>query len=387
MSKLQCTERARALSPFLVMEILERAQELQRQGRSIVHLEVGEPDFDTPEPIVEAGQAALASGRTHYTHSLGVHALREAIAERYRRRYGIEVSPEQVLVTTGSSLAMLFAFGALIEPGDEVLAATPHYPCYPNFVRFFGGTFVGVPTRAEDGYRLDPDEVARRITPRTRLILVNSPSNPTGAVLREDRLRALASLGLPILSDEIYHGLVYGPPAPSLLQITDHGIVVDGFSKRYAMTGWRLGYLIAPTGLMRVLQTLQQNFMISASSIAQEAAVAALAEGDACTERMAASYRRRRDLMIRLFRELGFRIPLEPEGAFYVFADVSAFTDDSVKFAYELLECAGVAVAPGADFGEAGRRSVRLCYAASEEDIAEAARRIEEYLECRRAKA
>lgn len=379
---MSCSERAGALSPFLVMEILERAQELERQGRSIVHLEIGEPDFGTPEPVVEAGTMALQAGHTHYTHSLGMLRLREAIAERYARVYGVRVSAEQILVSAGSSLALLFAFGALLEPGDEVIAATPHYPCYPNFVRFFGGRFVGVPTCGEEGYVLDPDAVARAITQRTRAILINSPANPTGAVLREDRLKALAELGVLIVSDEIYHGLVYGAPAPSILQFTDNAIVVDGFSKRYAMTGWRLGYAIAPQRYVRTLQTMQQNFLISAAAFTQVAAMSALQCGE-YTRQMVATYRQRRDLMVSVFRDLGFGIPVVPEGAFYVFADASRYTRDSLAFALELLECASVAVAPGVDFGEAGRCSVRLSYAASEEHILEAGRRIAEYLRCR----
>ncbi|MBM3493861.1 MAG: pyridoxal phosphate-dependent aminotransferase [Armatimonadetes bacterium] len=379
--------RASGLRPFLVMEVLERAQELERQGRSIIHLEVGEPDFATPEPICRAAHEALDAGHTHYTHSMGTAPLREAIAARYANLHGVEITPDRVLVTAGSSLAMLYAFGALIEAGDEVIAATPHYPCYPNFVRFFGGTFVEVPTDLQDGYRLDSDAVRAAITPRTKLLLLNSPSNPTGAVLDIERMRRLAEIGVPILSDEIYHGLVYGPDAPTILAAAPDAVVVDGLSKRYAMTGWRLGYLIAPHGLMRTLQIMQQNFMISANAFVQDAAIAALAKADADTARMRAEYLQRRDVMVDLLCGLGFGVPVKPEGAFYVFADASRFTDNSLAFAFGVLECAGVAVAPGVDFGEAGRRSIRLCYAASEDAIREAARRIAEYLACRIAAA
>ena len=365
------------------MEVLERAQELQRRDRSIIHLEVGEPDFPTPEPICEAAVRAVREGHTHYTHSLGMPRLRDAIARRYSRQSGIEVGPDRIMVTSGSSQAMLYAFGALVRPGDEVIMATPHYPCYPNFIRFFGGVPVEITTDASDGYKLDPDRVRDAVTDRTRLLLLNSPANPTGAVLEADRLEALAEIGVPILSDEIYHGIVYGEPARSALSVTDHAIVVDGFSKRFSMTGWRLGYVIAPKQLMRALQTMQQNFMISPGAFVQEAAITAVEEGDAATEAMVGAYRARRDLIVALFRELGFGIPAVPEGAFYVFADASRFTRDSMAFAFELLECAGVAVAPGIDFGEAGRSCIRLCYAASEEDIREAAQRIAVYIACR----
>ncbi len=376
-------DRAAGLQPFLVMEVLERAQEMQRQGRSVIHLEVGEPDFPTPEPICESAIRAVRDGHTHYTHSLGSLRLREAIARNCSARHGVEVSADRIMVTAGSSQAMLYAFGALIRPGDEVIMATPHYPCYPNFIRFFGGVPVQIGANAADGYKLDPDRVKEAVTDRTRLLLVNSPANPTGAVLDLERLRALAEIGVPILSDEIYHGIVYGEPAPSALSVTDRAIVVDGFSKRHCMTGWRLGYIIAPQEMMRTLQTMQQNFMISAGAFVQEAAVTAIEQGDAATEEMVGAYRARRDLIVSLFRDLGFGIPALPDGAFYVFADASRFTRDSLAFAFELLECAGVAVAPGIDFGEAGKRSVRLCYAASVSDIREAARRIAKYLECR----
>jgi len=381
MDAWQLAQRCTCLEPFLVMEVLERAQELERAGRTILHLEVGEPDFATPPEIARAACEAVSSGDTHYTHSLGLLDLREAISERYRRIYAADVAPEQIMVTAGSSLALFYACAALIEPGDEVLFATPHYPCYPNFVRFFGGRPVEIPTDPQDGYRLDPAEVRRRITPRTRAILVNSPANPTGAVLDGERMKGLADLGIPIISDEIYHGLTYGEPAHSMLEFTDGVYVADGFSKRYAMTGWRLGWLVVPHGQMRRFQTMQQSFLISASPIAQRAGIAAICHGDLAVERMRQEYFRRREVMANLFRRLGFGIPILPGGAFYMFADVSAFTRDSYRFAFDLLERAGVGVAPGVDFGEAGQRAVRLSYAASEEIIRQAAHRVAAFLD------
>jgi aspartate/methionine/tyrosine aminotransferase len=372
--------RAGEIEPFLVMEVLERAQELERAGRSILHLEVGEPDFETPPEIIAAVSEALRRGETHYTHSLGLRELREAIAQRYRTQYGVEVSPEQMVVTTGSSPAMLYLFGALVEPGDEILVGTPHYPCYPNFIRFFGGRMVEVPTDPADGYRLDPEQVRRRITSRTRAILLNSPANPTGAMLDAERLRALAELGLPVVSDEIYHGLVYEERARSILEFTPNAYVLDGFSKRYAMTGWRLGWLVAPPGDIRAFQKMQQNFLISANPFVQRAGIAALVTGVPAVEAMRHVYDRRRRLMVSLFREIGFGIPVMPQGAFYVFADASKFTDDSYAFAFELLEKTGVGVAPGVDFGRVGKRAIRLSYASSEESICEAAQRLEKYL-------
>ncbi len=378
------TQRATATQPFLVMEVMERAEELARAGKSIMHLEVGEPDFPTPRLIVEAGMGALAGGETHYTHSMGLLPLRQAICRYYKRQYRVDVTPDRIVVTAGSSMAMLYVFGALIDPGDEVIVGTPHYPCYPNFVRFFGGRLVEVPTDPADGYRLDPDRVREAITPRTRAILLNSPANPTGAVLDADRLRAMAGLGVPIVSDEIYHGLEYGARAHTMLEFAPDAFVLDGFSKRYAMTGWRLGWLVAPAGTIRTFQKLQQNFLISPGAAAQHAGIMALDHCAADVEAMRQVYDQRRKVTVELFRELGFGVSVMPQGAFYAFADASRFTQDSYAFAFELLECAGVGVTPGVDFGEAGRRAIRLSYASSEDSIREAARRIGEYLECRR---
>jgi aspartate/methionine/tyrosine aminotransferase len=378
---VRLARRAEEIQPFLVMEVMERAQALERAGRSVVHLEVGEPDFPTPPEILAAGSEAIARGETHYTHSLGLPELREAIARRYRSRYGAQVEPDQVLVTMGSSPAFLYLFATLVESGDEVLVGTPHYSCYPNFIRFFGGRMVEVATDPADGYRIDPGRLRAAITPRTRAILINSPSNPAGAVLEPERMKAIAELGVPVISDEIYHGLEYEGRAHSILEFTPEAYVLDGFSKRYAMTGWRLGYLVAPAAELRAYQKMQQNFLISANSFVQRAGIVALSkEGEAAVDRMRAVYDGRRKLMVDLMRGVGFGIPVMPQGAFYVFADASKWTDDSYAFAFELLEKAGVGVAPGVDFGQAGKRAVRFSYASSEENIREAARRLGEYL-------
>lgn len=374
------TERSEAVRPFQAMEIMERAQELEAAGRTICHLEVGEPDFDTPAVVVRAGCEALSRGETHYTHSLGVISLREAIAERYRTRYGVDVEPARILVTMGSSPAFLLLFASLIDAGGEVLVPSPHYSCYPNFIRFFGGRMIPVPTDPRDGYRLDPAEARKRLTSRTRALLINSPSNPTGAVLGADRLKELGALGIPVVSDEIYHGLVYEGEERSMLEFSRDSYVLDGFSKRYAMTGWRLGYLVAPEHAIRTLQKMHQNFLISATSFVQSAGIAALREAETDVLRMREVYDRRRRLMVEIAREAGFLVPVMPQGAFYVFADASRYTEDSLEFARLLLEETGVGVAPGTDYGETGRRSVRFCYATSEDTIREAGRRLGAYL-------
>src|SRR2546426_321463 len=258
-----------ALKPFLAMEILERAQEMERAGVDVVHLEVGEPDFNVPSCVERAASEATRGGLTHYTHSLGVRELREEIARYYSRRYRVEVSPESVIVTTGTSGGLTLLMALLLNPGDEVLLANPSYACYPNFVRAFHGQPRYFPLEAKSGFRYEPGAVRAAITPRTKALIVNSPANPTAAIQQKKTLEELAALGAPIISDEIYHQLEYGAPASSFLQVTKDCFVLDGFSKRYAMTGWRIGWLIAPKEMVGTLQKLQQNLFICAGSVAQ----------------------------------------------------------------------------------------------------------------------
>jgi aspartate/methionine/tyrosine aminotransferase len=371
------SQRSAEVVPFLAMEVMERAFAMERAGARVLHLEVGEPDFPPPPAAIEACVRALRDGETRYTDSRGLLELREAIAADCASRFGARVDPEHVLVTSGTSPAMLLVFQLLVEPGDEVVIGTPHYPCYPNFVRVCGGVPVFVPTDPAAGYALDPDAVREALTPRTRAIVVGSPANPTGAVQSAATLRALAALGPPLVSDEIYDGLVYdGARGTSALEQAGTVYVLDGFSKRYAMTGFRLGWLVAPPDAVRPLQTLQQNLFISANRFVQHAGLAALRDGAATLAAMRSAYRRRRDLLIAGLRELGFGIPRVPAGAFYVFADARAFDADSRRLAFALLERAGVGVAPGIDFGAAGEGWLRFCYAASEATIEEALLRL-----------
>jgi len=371
------SKRAGSIEPFLAMEVAERAFALERSGVAVTHLEIGEPDFPPPAAAVEACTKALAAGRTKYTDSRGIAKLREAIAAEHSRRTSLDISPDRVLVTSGTSPAMLLVFAHLLDPGDEIVLGTPHYPCYPNFIRFCGGTPVFVPTRAEDGYQLRAEDVAAVRTERTRAVVVNSPANPTGGIQQRETLLALAALGLPLVSDEIYDGLVYdGATVTSALAVSDDAFVLDGFSKRYAMTGFRLGYAIVPPAAMRSVQVMQQNLFISANQFVQIAGLAALAEGDAPVAAMRAAYARRRVLLLGGLRELGFRIPVDPRGAFYVFADAHRFGSDSRKLAFEILERAHVGVTPGVDFGAAGEGWLRFCYAASESSIESALERL-----------
>ena len=349
--------RAEQMPPFLVMEVLERAAELQRQGRSVIHLEVGEPDFDTPGAALEAGIRALRDGRTHNTHSLGHPELREAIAAWQHKQYGVELSPDHIVVSLGSSGAMLLVFAALLEPGAEVLLTDPHYACYPNFATAFEGVPVRIPVREEDGFQFDPQAVRARLGPRTRVLMLNSPANPTGTLTQPDRMQQLVEIlgdQVMIVSDEIYHGLVYRGRAHSIREFSPESVVINGFSKLFAMTGWRLGYAIVPPWLVRPMQKVQQNLLISPPDFAQFAAIAALQEADADVERMRRCYDERRQLVLRRLSEMGLEVLTEPVGAFYVFVNVRRYTDNVYEFAFQILEQAGVAVTPGVDFGPGG---------------------------------
>jgi aspartate/methionine/tyrosine aminotransferase len=379
----RAASRAVQMPPFLVMEVLERAQALERTGRSVIHLEVGEPDFNSPPAVIAAGQRALDEGRTHYTHSLGRLELRQAIAARLRREHGVDVSPERIVVAMGSSAAMLLVFAALLEPGDEVLLTDPCYACYPNFITAFGGAPVRTPVCEADGFQYDPDAVRRAFGPRTRALVLNSPANPTGTLTSPARMAALADLCRDralIISDEIYHGLTYGEAARSMLEFDPDAVVISGFSKRFAMTGWRLGYAVLPEWLVRPVQKLQQNLFISAADFPQLAALAALEQSDAEIEAMRREYDVRRRLVLRRLDEMGLRVLTEPRGAFYVFVNVSQLTDDVHRFAFDVLEHAGVALTPGADFGPGGAGYVRISYANSQANIEEGLRRLRTHL-------
>jgi aspartate/methionine/tyrosine aminotransferase len=369
--------RAASIEPFLAMEVMERALELERGGARVIHLELGEPDFAPPRAATLACSEALLAGETHYTDSRGLAELRAAVAAEKGARAGVAIDPERVLVTSGTSPAMLLVFGLLVEPGAEVLIPTPHYPCYPNFVRFCGGVPVFVPTEAANGYQVDVDAVRRAITPRTACLIVGSPANPTGAVQSAATLAALAQLGVPLVADEIYDGLVFdGGFAPSALAAGDDVFVLDGFSKRYAMTGFRLGFAIVQPAALRPLQVMQQNLFISANHFVQRAGIAALEHGEATRVAMLEAYARRRGHLVDGLRKLGFEIPVPPAGAFYVFADARRFATDSRRFAFELLERAHVAITPGVDFGAAGEGHLRFSLSAPDAAIDEALERL-----------
>jgi len=374
-------KRAKEITPFLVMDVLERARAMEREGIHVIHLEVGEPDFDTPQCVKEAACKALNEGHTHYTHSLGLLELREAICKHYLATYNVTASPDQVVVTSGTSPAMLLIFSALVEKGDEVIFSDPHYACYPSFVKFVQGVPVMVPVHEKDGFQYRPESIKRKITKKTKAIVINSPSNPTGNLLSEDRMRAIAKFSPYVISDEIYHGLVYEGKEHSILEFADHAFVLNGFSKLYAMTGLRLGYLIAPQLFIRPIQKIQQNFFISANSMVQMAGIAALEQTTADVARMKCLYNERRQYMVKRLKELGLGITVEPTGAFYVFANVKHISKNSYKLAFDILEKAHVGVTPGIDFGKHGEGYLRFSYANSMENIVEGLNRLEHYLD------
>jgi aspartate/methionine/tyrosine aminotransferase len=375
--------RAEEIAPFIVMEVLERAREMERQGIDVVHLEVGEPDFDIPASVKAAVCAALDEGQTHYTHSQGDIALRETICEHYLNSYGVSITPDQVVVTSGTSPAMMLVFSALLEPGDEVIISDPGYACYPNFISFLGGVPVRIPVYEKDGFQYSPDAIEERIATNTRALIINSPSNPTGNMLSDSAMRSIARLSPYIVSDEIYHGLVYEGKEHSILEYTDHAFVLNGFSKLYAMTGLRLGYLIAPKKFIRPIQKMQQNFFICASSLAQRAGIAALRESAEDVARMKRIYNERRKYMIKRLKDLGLGITVEPTGAFYVFANAKHASCDSYRLCFDILEKAHVGVTPGVDFGPNGEGYLRFSYANSLENIEKGMERLEKYLDSR----
>ena len=373
-------KRAQEMQPFIVMEVMERAHTMEKAGVDVIHLEVGEPDFDTPQCIKDAVSKALQDGHTHYTHSLGNPQLRESICDYYSRKFGVSVNPGQVVITSGTSPAMLLIFSALLEKGDEVILSDPHYACYPNFINYLAAHPVKVPVYEDDGFQYRPEAIMEKITPRTKGVLINSPSNPTGNLLSVDRIQAIAEFSPMIISDEIYHGLVYEGRERSILEFTENAFILNGFSKLFAMTGLRLGYLIAPKSYVRPIQKMGQNFFICANSAVQIGGIAALEGAWEDVEHMKTTYDERRKFMVKRLREIGFGITVPPTGAFYVFANAKHLSNDSYKLAFDILENAYVGVTPGIDFGQNGEGYLRFSYANSLENIEEGLDRIEGYV-------
>lgn len=378
--------RLSGIEPFHVMELLARAKALEAEGRDIIHMEVGEPDFPTPPPVVAAAQAHLATGKVFYTPALGLPELRQAIADFYRTRYGIYVPASRIVVTAGASGALLLALACLASPGSEWLLTDPGYPCNANFVRSFEGVPVCIPMKAENNFQPTPEELERCWNDRTRGALFASPANPTGTMLEDATLEAIASFirhkGGQLIIDEIYHGLTYERDATTALKFGDDIFIVQSFSKYFNMTGWRLGWLVVPEQFSRDIEKLAQNLFIAASTPAQYAALAAFQpETIALLESRRTEFKRRRDFLIPELEKLGFRLPARPQGAFYAYTDCSQLTSNSRRFAVDLLETAGVAITPGLDFGtHAPQSHLRFAYTTGIDRLSEATERIRQFM-------
>ena len=374
------------ISAFEAVELFTKARGLEAQGRSIIHMEVGEPDFPTPEPILAAGRRALDEGKVHYTPALGIPALREAISQWYATRYHITVPPERIVVTAGGSGALLLALGVLLSPGDEVLMGDPTYPCNRHFVRALEGRAKLIATDASSAYQLTAAMVEAHWSAKTTGVMIASPSNPTGTMVSDIEMQAITDVVHEregrLIVDEIYHGLTYGLDASTALAISDEIFVLNSFSKYFQMTGWRIGWLVVPQAYVREVEKLAQNLFICPPYLAQHAALAAFRpETLAITEARRAEFQRRRDFLLPALTQLGFAVPVTPVGAFYLYVDCSRFSRDSFAFARDLLYQAGVALTPGRDFGlNAPERHLRITYTTSLANLHEGVERIQQFL-------
>jgi aspartate/methionine/tyrosine aminotransferase len=351
------------------MEIATHARALEAQGRDVIHMEIGEPDFPTPQPVIDAAQSLLASGQIYYTSALGIRPLREAISGHYKRFYNLDVAPERVIVTAGGSAALLLTCALIVNRDDEILLTDPSYPCNRHFVRVMEGVPKTIPVGAAESYQFTADLIDRAWTKRTKGVLVASPSNPTGTSVREGELKRIvdcvAVRNGVLISDETYAGLNYGRRPETALSYSDNVFSINSFSKYFSMTGWRLGWLVAPERHVRDVEKLAQNLYISPAALSQHAAVACFTDsGYSIAEARRAEFEARRNYFVRALGDIGFKIPIVPDAGFFVYADVSAFTKDSEKFCNDMLAKTSVAFAPGIDFGEhRAREHVRMAYA------------------------
>ena len=378
--------RMAGIEPFYVMELLAHARQLEAEGRTIIHMEVGEPDFPTPEPVRRAAQSILETNPIHYTPALGLPELREAVSGLYRQRYGLDIPASRIVITPGSSGALQLVIGILINAGDSVLMADPGYPCNRHFVRLHEGDALQIPVDHITHYQPNRALLEEYCNDRTRAVLVASPSNPTGSIIPPAQLQEVYDYtnerGGVLIVDEIYHGLTYGVQPQTALALGDSVFVINSFSKYFGMTGWRLGWIVAPDWAMDALDRLAQNLFLSAPTLSQYAALACFeSETLKILEQRRQAFQDRRDYLLPALRSLGFKIQVEPEGAFYIYADSSRFSDDSFTFCYQLLNEAGVAVTPGKDFGRYRAAShVRFAYTSDMEQLEEGIRRLQEYL-------
>ena len=374
------------IEPFHVMNLLAIARQKEAQGEHIVHMEIGEPDFATPEPVMRAAESALKKGLTHYTPAIGLIALREKIAGYYQTRYNVSIDPQQVIITPGASGALMLALGVLVDPGDKVAMADPGYPCNRHFVRLFDAQPIGIPVDPGTRYQLTVDRITKAGIDDLTAVMLASPSNPTGTLLSTDQLQQWIEFAEAgdnyLLVDEIYQGLVYGRDSISIAGKTSQAFVINSFSKYFCMTGWRLGWLLAPPGYQKDVDKLAQNIFLAPSTLAQFAALAAFDDDTiAILEQYRQEFQQRRDFLASAIKELGFGLAVQPEGAFYLYADCSALTDDSFSFCHKVLEQAGVAITPGKDFGEhLSHQHVRFAYTTSMEELERGVEQIRRFI-------
>lgn len=378
--------RTDRIEPFRVMALLARAKELETSGQDIVHMEVGEPDFVTPQTIIDAGQQFLTAGNVHYTAACGLPALREKIAQHYQQQYGVDVSAQRIVITPGASGALLLALGALLEQGESLMLADPGYPCNRNFAWFLNAEVQSVPVEADTDYQLTAELIAQHWQKPTKAVLLASPSNPTGTIIKADELKRIIQTVKQksghVIVDEIYHGLVYDTQVPTALSINSDVFVINSFSKYFGMTGWRLGWMVVPEKFIGIIDRLAQNLFLAASTLAQHAALVAFdTDTREILEQRRRAFQQRRDYLLPALREIGFKIPLTPQGAFYLYADASCFTNDSEQFCTDVLENIGVAITPGTDFGtHKANQHVRFAYTTSMEKLEQGVERLSRHL-------
>ncbi len=389
-ARVETAARVADIAPFHVMEVQTAARALEAAGRTVIHMEIGEPDFPTPAPVIAAAQAAIADGGIFYTSALGLPALREAISRHYADHYGVAIAPERIIVTAGSSAALLLVLALIVDRDERILLPDPAYPCNRHFVRVLEGSPVAIPVGPESNYQLTADLIERHWTSGTRGVLIASPSNPTGTVVPRDEMQRIAAvvaaLGGRLIVDEIYLGLTYDLGADerprSVLEFAADAFVISSFSKYFNMTGWRLGWVVAPERHVRDLEKLAQNLYISPAAPSQHAALACFEpETLAILEARRRAFEARRNYLVPALRKLGFRIPVMPTGGFFVYADCSKFSRDSEQFCRDVLEGAGVAITPGVDFG--GHRAaehVRFAYTIAQEKLEDGVARLARFL-------
>lgn len=380
------TGRAAEVRPFYVMDLLARARQMEAEGRSVLHLEVGEPDFATPQPIIDAGIKALRQLKTHYTPALGLAELRQSIADYYQQKFNIAIDARRVIVTPGASGALQLALSVLVDTGDNVLLTDPGYPCNRNMIKLLGAESTIVPVTADTQFQLHASHIAGHWNENSVAAMIASPSNPTGTMIQQqeliDLIKAVADAGGRLIVDEIYQGLVYSEDDLTALTFSNDVFVINSFSKYFGMTGWRLGWMVVPDEYVDAIDRVAQNLFLASSTLAQYAALVAFDEGTIeILDRRVAKFRERRDYLLPVLREMGFHVPVEPTGAFYIYADCSAITQDSFEWTRRLLEDEAVALTPGIDFGEyQASTHVRFAYTRPVDQLERACCRIARYI-------